>query len=71
MMDAGGDASANASGSANANADADAGAAGTRGWDWRVDAQKRVLAGCVMGLLVFLMGTAGVVGWVGGSWAVL
>lgn len=40
-------------------------------WDWRVSAQKRVLTGLVMGVLVFLMGTTGALGWVGASWAAL
>lgn len=38
---------------------------------WKVSAQKRVLTGLVMGMMVFLMGAAGVGGWVGGSVGVL
>ena len=44
---------------------------GMQAGDWRASAPKRVLTACVLGVLVFLMGSAGVVGWVGGSWAVL
>ncbi len=40
-------------------------------WDWRLSAQKRVLTGLVMGVLAFLMGTTGALGWIGGSWAAL
>lgn len=40
-------------------------------WDWRVSAQKRVLTGLVLAVLVFLMATTGVLGWVAASWAVL
>lgn len=39
--------------------------------DWRLSAQKRVLTGLVMGLMVFLMGGAGIGSWVAGSVGVL
>jgi hypothetical protein len=44
---------------------------GARDWDWKIDAQKRVLPGLVMGVLALLMGAFGVLAWVAGSWAAL
>ena len=44
---------------------------GNRFSSWEYDAEQRVLTGLVLGVLVFLLGTLGGAGWIGGSWILL